>query len=45
MKCISLSENNNCNIPGLSKFVEIKYSEDMGRGLFALKDIKPGKYK
>jgi len=29
--------------PGLSDFIEIKNSKKMGRGLFASKNIKPGK--
>lgn len=44
MKSISLSETENCNsIPVLSDFLEIKCSENMGRGLFVSKNIKPGK--
>lgn len=36
-------ENKNDNIAGLSKFVEIKYSEEMGRGLYVSNNINPGK--
>jgi len=33
----------NENIPALSAFVELKMSEDMGRGVYATSDIYPGK--
>lgn len=42
-KIISFSEHENEKNPIQTKFVEIKYSEEMGKGLFALNDIKPGK--
>ncbi|XP_060873853.1 SET and MYND domain-containing protein 4-like [Metopolophium dirhodum] len=32
----------NENIPALSAFVELKMSEDMGRGVYATRDIYPG---
>lgn len=32
----------NENIPSLSKYLEIKWSEDMGRGVYATCDINPG---
>lgn len=34
----------NENIPALSRFLELKLSEDMGRGVYATCDIQPGKY-
>jgi len=34
----------NENIPALSAFVELKMSEDMGRGVYASRDINPGKW-
>lgn len=34
----------NENIPALSKFVELKSSTTMGRGVYATRDINPGKY-
>lgn len=43
IKYIHFSESKNNNIPILTKFVEMKYSKEMGRGLFATKNIKPGK--
>jgi len=33
----------NKNIPALSAFVELKMSENMGRGVFATRDINPGR--
>jgi len=33
----------NENIPALSAFVELKMSENMGRGVYATRDINPGK--
>ncbi|XP_015376310.1 PREDICTED: SET and MYND domain-containing protein 4-like [Diuraphis noxia] len=33
----------NKNIPALSAFVELKMSENMGRGVYATRDINPGK--
>jgi len=33
----------NENIPALSAFVELKMSDDMGRGVYATRDINPGK--
>jgi len=33
----------NKNIPALSAFVELKMSKNMGRGVFATRDINPGK--
>jgi len=33
----------NENIPALSAFVELKMSEKMGRGVYATRDINPGK--
>jgi len=33
----------NENIPALSAFVEVKMTENMGRGVFATRDINPGK--
>jgi len=45
IKCIRLTEpKNNNTTEVISKCVDIKYSEGMGRGLFVSKDIKPGKY-
>lgn len=44
IKCIRLTKPKNNDTPVLSKFVELKYSEGMGRGLFVSKNIKPGKY-
>ncbi|XP_050536215.1 SET and MYND domain-containing protein 4-like [Daktulosphaira vitifoliae] len=41
-KNISLLGGPNKNIPALSKFVKIKYSESMGRCLFATNNINPG---
>lgn len=43
IKMISFSGHINENNPVQTKFVEIKYSEGMGKGLFASKNIKPGK--
>lgn len=40
--CIRFLKNKNDEIPGLSKLVEIKYSKEMGRGLYVSNDIKPG---
>lgn len=34
----------NENIPALSAFLELKYSETFGRGVYATRDINPGKY-
>jgi len=39
---IKLLGGPNKNIPALSKFVKIKYSESMGRCLVVSSDIKPG---
>lgn len=45
IKSLSFSGHKNQKIiPIQTKFVEIKYSEEMGKGLFALKNIKPGKW-
>jgi len=33
----------NENIPALSAFVELKMSEDMGRGVYATRNINPGR--
>jgi len=35
----------NKNIPALSKFVNLQYSETMGRSLYVSTDIYPGKIK
>lgn len=40
---IKLLGGSNKNIPALSKFVKIKYSEGMGRCLIVTSDIQPGK--
>lgn len=40
---IKLLGGTNKNIPALSKFVKIKYSETMGRCLIVSSDIQPGK--
>lgn len=32
----------NDNIPAFSKFLELKYTESMGRGVYATRDINPG---
>lgn len=40
---IKLLGGSNKNIPALSKFVKIKYSESMGRCLIVTSDIQPGK--
>lgn len=42
--CKQFLEIKNVEIPGLSKFVEIKYSEEMGRGLYVSNNINPGKW-
>lgn len=39
---IKLLEGSNKNIPALSKFVKIKYSETMGRCLIISADVQPG---
>jgi len=33
----------NENIPALSAFVELRMSKNMGRGVYATRDINPGK--
>jgi len=38
-----LAGGKNKNIPALSTFVELKMSENMGRGVYATRDINPGK--
>lgn len=40
---IKLLGGSNKNIPSLSKFVKLKYSESMGRCLSVTTDVKPGK--
>lgn len=40
---IKLLGSSNKNIPSLSKFVKIKYSESMGRCLVVTSDTDPGK--
>jgi len=40
---IKLFGGPNKNIPALSKFVKMKYSESMGRCLVVSSDINPGK--
>jgi len=40
---IKLFGGPNRNIPALSKFVKMKYSESMGRCLVVSSDINPGK--
>lgn len=40
---IKLLGGSNKNIPAVSKFVKIKYSETMGRCLIVSSDIQPGK--
>lgn len=42
---INLLGGPNKNIPALSKHVNLKYSESMGRCLVASSDIHPGTYK
>lgn len=42
---IKLLGSSNKNIPSLSKFVKIKYSESMGRCLTVTSDINSGKGK
>jgi hypothetical protein len=42
---IKLLGGPNKNIPALSKHVNLKYSESMGRCLVASSDIHPGTYK
>lgn len=42
---IKLLGSSNKNIPSLSKFVKIKYSESMGRCLVVTSDTDPGKIK
>jgi len=42
---LALLGSPNKNIPALSKFVKIKYSESMGRSLFVSTDVHPGKNK
>lgn len=39
-----LTGGKNENIPSFSKYLEIKSSEDMGRGVYATHDINPGTY-
>jgi len=34
----------NENIPALSAFVELRMSKNMGRGVYATRDINPGKW-
>lgn len=41
---IKLLGGPNRNIPALSKFVKMKYSESMGRCLVVSSDINPGKW-
>jgi len=41
---VKLLEGKHENIPAFSKSLELKYSENMGRGVFANCDINPGKY-
>lgn len=40
---IKLLGGSNKNIPALSKFVQLKYSESMGRCLIVSTDVSPGK--
>lgn len=40
---IRLLGGSNFNIPSLSKFVKLTYSESMGRCLTVTTDVKPGK--
>jgi len=42
---ITLLGGSKKNIPALSKFVNIQYSESMGRSLFVSTDVHPGKNK
>lgn len=42
-KYVRFSDYKNHINPVLSKCVEMKYSKEMGRGLFATKNIEPGK--
>lgn len=42
---IALKGGPNKNIPALSKFVNLQYSETMGRFLYVSTDIYPGKIK
>jgi len=43
LNVIKLLGGSNKNIPALSKFVKMKYSESMGRCLVVSSDINPGK--
>lgn len=43
LNVIKLFGGPNKNIPALSKFVKVKYSESMGRCLVVSSDINPGK--
>jgi len=43
LNVIKLFGGPNKNIPALSKFVKMKYSESMGRCLVVSSDINPGK--
>lgn len=44
MKCIHFDGYQNNNNIVLSKCVDLKCTEETGRGLFVSKDVKPGKH-